>query len=133
MTADFAARARALLGTRFRAQGRSVSAGLDCVGLIIVAFGFPHDGFRRNYRLRGDHIAELRDELGRHFRTVRYPRPGDVLLLAVARDQLHLAIRTDSGFVHADAGIGRVVETPGPPKWPVAAAFRRRSRRAREA
>jgi hypothetical protein len=41
---------------------------------------------------------------------------------------MHLGVRTDQGFVHAHAGIGRVVETPGAPEWPVLAVYRRRSR-----
>jgi hypothetical protein len=51
-----------------------------------------------------------------------------LLLLAPAGDQLHLAIRCAQGFVHAHAGIGRVVETPGEPQWPVLAVYRKRTR-----
>ena len=51
---------------------------------------------------------------------------GDLLLLAVAADQLHLAVRTDDGFVHADARLRRVVHTPGDPPWPLIAVYRRR-------
>jgi hypothetical protein len=62
----------------------------------------------------------------RHFRKVRRVEAGDVMMLEVASDQVHLAVRTDAGFVHAHAGIGRVVETPGLPEWPVIGAYRRR-------
>jgi hypothetical protein len=62
----------------------------------------------------------------RHFRKVRCAETGDVMMLEVASDQVHLAVRTDAGFVHAHAGIGRVVETPGMPEWPVIGAYRRR-------
>ena len=77
--------------------------------------GIPATSIRRNYRLRGDHRQELESELHRYFRPVDEAQlePGDVLMLAVTSDQLHLAIRTVDGFVHANAGIGRVVETPG--------------------
>ena len=37
--------------------------------------------------------------------------------------------RTDRGFVHAHAGIGRVVETPGEPEWPVIGTYRKRLRK----
>jgi hypothetical protein len=57
---------------------------------------------------------------------VRHAEAGDVMLFEVASDQVHLAVRTDAGFVHAHAGIGRVVETPGIPQWPVISAYRRR-------
>lgn len=126
----YAARARALVGTRFRAQGRETATGLDCAGLAIVAFGLPSEGFRRDYRLRGDHRQELARVLARDFRRVGYAlcRPGDLMLLSVARDQLHLAIKSEVGFVHADARLGKVVETPGDPRWAMVAVYRRRKR-----
>ncbi|HEX6603814.1 MAG TPA: peptidoglycan endopeptidase [Sphingomicrobium sp.] len=127
-------RARALLGTRFRPQGRDSDHGLDCVGLLLCAFDIDTAAVRRNYRLRGDHKAELEAELERHFRRVRDAdlRPGDVMLMAVTNDQLHLGIRTEIGCVHADAGIGRVVETAGEPRWPVIAVYRKRRAARRE-
>lgn len=130
MTIDPARRARALVGTRFRPQGRSPELGLDCIGLVLAACDFSTHRVRRDYRLRGDHRRELLAGLGSNLRRIapRQRRPGDVLLLQVTPDQAHLAILTDTGFVHADAGRGRVVETPGMPPWPVIAAFRRRAR-----
>ena len=129
MKPDFADRARALVGIPFRPQGRELHA-LDCVGLVLRTFDLPTDDVRRDYRLRGDHRAELARELKQHFRRLRKAeaRSGDVLLMAVRDDQMHLGIRTQQGFVHAHAGIGRVVETPGLPQWPVIGAYRRRSR-----
>lgn len=131
MKIDHAGRARALVGARFRPQGRAPATGLDCVGLVLCVFGLPENQVRRDYRLRGDHRRELLQELGLMFRRipVRQRRPGDVLLFQVARDQFHLAVGTDEGFVHADAHRGKVVETPGVAPWPLIAAFRRRSRR----
>jgi murein DD-endopeptidase / murein LD-carboxypeptidase len=130
MRTDYAGRARTLAGTRFRAQGRTPAHGLDCIGLVLCVFNLAAEGIRRDYRMRGDHRRELLLELGGPFR--RLPpsrrRPGDVIVLEVARDQLHLAILTDGGFVHADARLGRVVETAGPPPWRVLAHFRRRRR-----
>ena len=130
-----AERARKLVGTRFRAQGRDPRTGLDCAGLAIVAFRLPAEQFRRDYRLRGDHRLELESVLDRDFRRVprTQRRPGDLLMLAVAGDQLHLAIRTDAGFVHADATHGRVVETPGEPRWKTVAVYRRRTRPSKAA
>ena len=127
MESPYAERARALVGARFRPQGRC-GEGLDCLGLVIAAFDLPPDEIRRDYRLRGDHRAELERGLLTHFKKVRArdARPGDVLLLQVASDQLHLAIRSEAGFVHAHARIGRVVETPGMPEWLLLGAYRRR-------
>jgi len=129
LTIDYAARARALVGTRFRAQGRSAE-GLDCVGVVLATFEIPVDSAPRDYQLRGDHLARLKEELDAQFRRVPARRfgSGDLMLLAPAPDQLHLAVRTEDGFVHAHAGIRRVVETPGFPQWTMVGAYRRRRR-----
>jgi cell wall-associated NlpC family hydrolase len=123
-------RARTLVGCRFRPQGRDAATGLDCVGVIVVAFGLPVDAVRRDYRIRGLHRREIEAGLAACFRKVSrtQARPGDVLLLALANDQTHLAILTGGGFVHADAGLRQVVETPGVPPWPIVGAWRRRVR-----
>ncbi|HET9336596.1 MAG TPA: NlpC/P60 family protein [Sphingomicrobium sp.] len=122
-----AERSRALIGTRFRPQGRDPETGVDCVGLTLAAYDLPVDLVRADYRLRGNYRAEVIHTLLRSFRRVtrKQARPGDLLLLAVAVDQLHLAVLTDGGFVHADARLRRVVETPGEPGWPLVAAYRR--------
>ena len=77
------------------------------------------------------HIADMGlGALGARFRRVSPARRrvGDLLLMAVAEDQLHLGVLTLRGFVHADARLRRVVETPGLPRWPVIAIYRRRTR-----
>jgi hypothetical protein len=127
MTKDYAERARALVGTRFRAQGRD-ETGLDCVGVVLSTFELPATAVRDDYRLRGDHRHEVRQALDLHFRQVArtQTRSGDVLLLSAGADQVHLAVRTPAGLVHAHAGLRRVVETPGMPEWPVLAAYRKR-------
>ena len=130
MKLSYAERARALVGTRFRAQGRGKD-GVDCVGLILLAFDVDAVEFRKNYRLRGDHLSEIEQGLLQQFRRVarRDLRPGDVMLMRVADDQLHLGVLTRDGFVHAHAGIGFVVETPGATPWPVIGTYRKRTRR----
>jgi len=129
LSIDHAGRARALVGTRFRLQGRG-AGGLDCVGVAMATFDVPADAARRDYRARGDHEAEVREFLARSFRRVslRELRAGDLMLMRVAADQLHMAVRTDAGFVHAHAGLRKVVETPGMPEWPLLAVYRKRSR-----
>ena len=47
MRTDFAERARALVGTRFRPQGRS-ELGLDCIGLVVATFGLDPEEIRRD-------------------------------------------------------------------------------------
>lgn len=63
-------------------------------------------------------------QIGRFFRRVDNAVAGDLLLCAVADNQLHLAVVTERGFVHADARLRRVVETPGAVPWPVLSAHR---------
>ena len=130
MRTDYETRGRALVGTRFRPQGRD-ACGLDCVGLAIETYGIPAEAVRRNYKLRGDHRCEIELGLRKYFRRVsgRDAKPGDLMLLRVASDQLHLAVRTEGGFVHAHAGLGRVVETPGAPEWPLIGVYRKRSKK----
>lgn len=127
-------RARALVGSRFRPQGRDPGTGLDCVGLVLAVFGIPVGAARRDYRLRGDHRLELQRELRVYFTTRASNQcgAGDLMLCSVAADQLHLAISCGGSFVHADARLGRIVETPGAPPWPVVSTHRRRSRPARK-
>ena len=130
MSIDYADRARALVGTRFRPQGRGENE-LDCVGVVLMTFGIAADAVRSDYRLRGDHERELKSTLSKLFRPVPKTqlRAGDVMLIKVAKEQLHLAVRTDLGFVHAHARIGRVVETPGLPEWPLLCVYRKRGER----
>ena len=129
MSIDYAERARALVGTRFRPQGRDPN-GLDCVGVIVEIFAIEPAKVRRDYKLSGDHSGEVCATLKPYFRkgSVAQLRRGDLLVMAVTDRQTHLAVRTDRGFVHAHAGLRRVVETPGLPEWPVIGAFRRRVR-----
>lgn len=129
MAVDYEERARALVGARFRPQGRD-ERGLDCIGVVLAAFEVHSGSVRRDYSLRGEHLDEVRAGLREHFRPVPVPqiRPGDVLVMAAGPQQIHLGIRTAAGFVHAHAGIRRVVETPGTPEWPIVAAYRRRTR-----
>jgi hypothetical protein len=51
------------------------------------------------------------------------------MLLGAGKEQLHLAVRTEQGFVHAHAGIRRVVETPGMPEWTLLGVYRKRRSR----
>lgn len=126
---DVVRRARALVGSPFRPQGRDPGTGLDCVGFVLSAFGISPDSVRRNYRLRGGHRPEMEAGLMRQFRKVgrNTSLPGDVLLCAISNDQLHLAISCGASFVHADARLRRIVETPGRPHWPVIGVYRQRS------
>jgi hypothetical protein len=122
-----AKRALALVGTRFRPQGRDPRIGLDCVGAAAVAAEVPAGRLRDDYALRGLHLAAIEhglDDLG--FRPVPAEQAvaGDVLVCVAGPAQYHVVVRTRDSFVHADAGLRRVVERPLPVPWPVAGAWR---------
>lgn len=121
-----AERARAACGARFRLHGRTPETGLDCVGLAAWA----HDAREvpSGYALRGGdpaRVATVAEAAGLVRVQGEAPgRPGDLLLLRSGPGQLHLAIATEDGIVHADAALRRVVERPGPVDWPTIARWR---------
>jgi len=117
--------ARALVGCRFRLHGRNPATGLDCVGVVACAASVQAP---RGYSLRGGSVAAVAAALvDQGFSEVDEARAGDVLLMQAGPAQLHLAVRTSIGFVHADAGLRRVVERPGAPDWEVLGIWRRLS------
>ena len=118
------AAARALIGARFRPQGRSPT-GLDCVGLVAAALGVER--VPRDYPLRGGSAARLDGELAKAgLGRVDRARAGDVLVMKAGAAQLHLGIFTGTGLIHGDAGLRRVVERPGAIPWPILSIWRRR-------
>ena len=125
---NYADRARTLVGCRFRPQGRAVEHGLDCVGLAAITYGLAE--VPANYRLRGSNRSAILDGLKPSFRPVAAGRvrSGDLLLFEGRSDHIHLAVKSDAGFIHADVRRG-VVETPGDPPWPIFRIFRRRGAR----
>lgn len=117
------ARARGLIGVRFRAQGRDPAGGLDCIGLVAAAVGIadPPGG----YALRGGSVEVLAEGLrAAGFRPARAMQAGDVVAMRTGPEQLHLGIWTGGGLVHADAGLRRIVERPGEVPWPVIGIWR---------
>lgn len=120
------AAARGVVGTRFRLHGREPETGLDCVGLAALAL--RAEGFRgqvpSGYALRsGDAAGAARAIAAAGLTAGETPRAGDLLLLRTGPGQLHFAIATGDGIVHADAMLRRVVERPRMP-WPVIGCWR---------
>ena len=114
--AQVVAAARALVAVPFRLHGRDRD-GLDCVGLAALALGRTGPGA---YGLRSGDFARAQDWLAAAgLRPVAAGGAGDLALVRPGPLQLHLMIGTGAGFVHAHAGLGRVVETPGLSPWPV--------------
>ena len=112
----FAAAAAALCGAPFRLHGRDPETGLDCVGLVAVAL--ERCGFQvaapEGYALRALSVSPLLGFAARNGFAVLDPHApgeaGDLHLLRLSAIQAHLAIVLDRDrFVHADAGLGKVL------------------------
>ena len=116
-------RARSAVGARFRLHGREVATGLDCVGLAALAYG--EAAVPSGYALRGGDQARVAALIeARGLVAATDARAGDLLLCASGPGQLHLAIDSGGGVIHADAMLRRVVERPGPVPWPVIGRWR---------
>ena len=104
-----------MIGARFRPQGRDPATGVDCVGLVWAAYAAA--GRRllapAAYPLRGWRCERIEAALAAAgFARVEDRRVGDVALIALAAGQFHLGVMGAASFVHAHAGLRRVVETP---------------------
>ncbi len=122
------AAAVALVGTPFRLHGRAPATGLDCVGLALAACseaGLWRDGAVATaaapdrYRLQdncSDWAESWLAKLGLMRRPAEDAGVGDILLCRPSPRQLHLLIGGVGAHIHADAGLRRVVLTPGAPR-----------------
>lgn len=124
-----AAAARDCIGARFRAHGRDPAIGLDCVGLAAFAYraGGADPRLPSGYGLRGGSVRDIADRL-RANGFVRIPSgteiAGDLFVLQPGARQIHFAIHSGRGFVHADLALKRIVERPGAPPWPLLGLWR---------
>ena len=122
--ANVAAAAEQLLGCPFTLHGRDPATGLDCIGLVLTALS--HAGRRgppaAGYRLRRSDIGSLLALAGEWGLDAVSGaiEPGDILLVHPGPAQNHLLVASRAGgFVHAHAGLRRVVRSPAPLPWPV--------------
>ena len=108
-----------LLRTSFRLHGHTIETGLDCVGVVLCCLreSAPDLQVPANYRVRGAYderalafFDEARFQLVDDASWVA----GDILQLRPAYRQIHFAVLTLQGAVHAHMGLGRVVLTPLP-------------------
>lgn len=127
--AAIARRASELVGVPFRLHGRRAEAGLDCIGVVTYALectGRPFD-VPRDYAMRGEYLARIFAFFDADcFRQLGSEPglPGDISLGQPAARQLHFAVLTKQGFVHAHAGLRSIVLTPPPLPWPAIAHWR---------
>ena len=121
--------AEALVGAPFRLHGRDPATGLDCVGLVACAM--EGAGLSpvapRGYRLRNISIAAHLD-FARRSGLVDADgplAPGDILLTLAGPAQHHICVALgEQRYVHAHAGLRRVVLHAGSLPWPMIARWR---------
>ncbi|HEX6374602.1 MAG TPA: peptidoglycan endopeptidase [Allosphingosinicella sp.] len=126
--AQIVARARKLIGVRFRPQGRDPQHGLDCIGVAMMAMRVPKHKVRNDYIVPSSATAE---EMNRDIAALGFIRispavatAGDMLLVRPGPAALHLVILTGDGYLHADMRRRRTVEVPGAVPWPTVSAWR---------
>lgn len=122
---DFAAAAEALLGAPFRLGGRDPATGLDCIGLVACALGGAEAPV--GYALRNSSIdRHLGFAAGAGFAPANDAiARGDLILAAPGPAQHHLLVALGPArFIHAHAGLRRVVLQDAPLPWPERARWR---------
>ena len=129
MGGELARAAEALVGTPFRLHGRDPATGLDCIGVLaasLTACGMPAhlpSGYALRMRTQPE-LAAFVSGCGL-VPAAGIAQSGDVLLLQAGPVQLHLAIASSQArFVHAHAGLRRVIHSDLPSHWPVIAHWR---------
>ncbi len=97
---------------------------MDCIGLLADAL--ESVGFKgtipANYGLRGnfEETAQAFFQAESFMAADRHvPFLGEFAIAIIAPRQMHFIIYANDGFVHAHAGLRRVVLTPGPSPWPL--------------
>lgn len=127
--AGLAAAAERLIGAPFRLHGRDPHTGLDCIGVVILALraaGCDAD-IGCDYQLRMRSITGLLAQVDRLPLTPADALPaaaGDVLLVQVSACQHHCLIQVADGYIHAHAGLRRVVLSPQLPAGTVLRRWR---------
>lgn len=137
--ARLATAAAAMVGAPFRLHGRDPATGVDCVGLLARALADCGcaSALPRDYRLRmrdGARVFALAERLGLELgleAVAEAALPGDVALIGVGPEQVHVAIRAHhedscgvAQFIHAHAGLRRVVVGPAHADWRMIGVWR---------
>lgn len=119
-----AAKALALVGVPFRLHGRDPATGLDCVGVLAAALTACGATPRlpNGYVLRNRSLPELGQfVVGNGLAPAAPPlAAGDVVLVRTGPCQVHLLIAAgNEHFVHAHAGLRRIICGELPADWAI--------------
>lgn len=127
--ADLSRAAEKMLGTPFRLHGRDPAIGLDCIGLVSAALEAigRHHHTPEKYTIRQTNLSVLLP-FARASGLIECDgelAPGDIVLARPGPAQFHLLIaHSAQDFIHAHAGLRKVVMTPGPLPWKVIRRWR---------
>lgn len=126
---DLAAAALDLVGTKFRLHGRDPASGLDCIGLLAAALASCGRPARlpNGYALRNRILPELGAFIAGCGLVPAKGEcaPGDIFLVLAGPGQFHLLVAAENRqFVHAHAGLRRVVRCDTRPDWPIIGHWR---------
>lgn len=114
--------ARSCVGTPFVHQGRRQGVGLDCAGLVVVsirAAGFDVTdvaGYSRlPHRGRLEHVLDGQDKMATVDKSaITF---GDILLMRIGREPMHLAVYAGKTIIHAYQVVGKVCEHELDAEW----------------
>ena len=117
-----------LIGSPFRLNGRNPRFGLDCVGLVHCALEAA--GLRpascKGYQLRNYSIEPFLKsaEASGLAKSSGPVEPGDIVLVIPGPAQHHLLVAEGGGrFIHAHAGLRKVVRSTPPIPWEIVSAW----------
>jgi len=120
MTPDeIVATARECLGVPFRHQGRSLTNGVDCIGVVSHVAGKWFDVVEppAYARMPSGGLLEYWINKNPCAHRVREMMRGDILVMRYKREPMHLAIFTGETIIHSTEAMGRVVEHALDSKW----------------
>lgn len=117
--------ARSLIGVPWVHQGRDPARGIDCAGLLEIAYEIGESNFSAGYS-RHPHSDLIAKHMAASLGAVvdDEPRAGDAVTIGFGVNGVvrHVAIVADYvhgglSIIHTDSVIGRVVEQPINDKW----------------
>jgi len=124
-----AAAAEALEGCRFRLHGRDPATGLDCIGVLAAALerSGRTASLPATYTMRTampGRLDVIAKDCGMGLASGPV-RAGDVVLVRISACQFHLLLALGPArFIHAHAGLRRIVKHQGTPAWPIVGHWR---------
>ena len=127
---SIANRAEQAIDIPFRLHGRSVAKGLDCVGLVAHAISPLILGttIPQHYSLRFGDLSAVNQFFGPFDFLSICPSSsmmsGDIIVTAPSVNQLHFLIITGKNYVHAHAGLRRIVKSNLPVLTPIKMIWR---------